>query len=48
VQAGFLNVDHAVPGAEMSANILRELGYSEEKIECVKHRSISENKLTQK
>jgi len=37
VQAGFLNVDHAVLGAEMSAKILRELGYSEERIERVKH-----------
>jgi uncharacterized protein len=37
VQAGFLNVDHAVLGAEMSAKILRDLGYSEEKIERVKH-----------
>ena len=32
-----MNVDHAVLGAEMSVNILRELGYSEEKIEQVKH-----------
>jgi len=37
VQAGFLNVDHAVLGAELSAEILREFGYSEEKIERVKH-----------
>jgi uncharacterized protein len=37
VQASFLNVDHAVLGAEMSAKILRELGYSEERIERVKH-----------
>ena len=37
VQAGFLNVDHAALGAEMSAEILRELGYSKEKIECIKH-----------
>lgn len=37
VQAGFLNVDHSVLGAEMSDKILRQLGYSEEKIERVKH-----------
>lgn len=37
VQAGLLNADHAVLGAEMSAKILRELGYSEEKIERIKH-----------
>ena len=37
VQAGLLNVDHAVLGAEMSAKILRALGYSEETIERVKH-----------
>jgi uncharacterized protein len=37
VRAGFLNVDHAALGAERSAQILRELGYSEEKIERVKH-----------
>jgi uncharacterized protein len=37
VQAGFLSVDHAFLGAEMSANILRELGCSEKKIERVKH-----------
>jgi uncharacterized protein len=30
-------VDHAVLGAEMSERILRELGYSEEKIELIKH-----------
>lgn len=32
-----LNVDHAVLGAEMSDKILRELSYSEEKIEHIKH-----------
>jgi uncharacterized protein len=37
LRAGFLNVDHALLGAEMSAEILRKLGYSEEKIERVKH-----------
>jgi uncharacterized protein len=37
VQAGLLNIDHAVLGAEMSAKILRGLGYSEEKIEHIKH-----------
>ena len=31
-----LNVDHAVLGAEMSVKILRELGYSDEKIKSVK------------
>jgi uncharacterized protein len=37
VRAGFLDADHALLGAERSAEILRELGYSEEKIERVKH-----------
>jgi uncharacterized protein len=37
VRAGFLHVDHAALGAERSAKILRELGYSEDKIERVKH-----------
>ena len=32
-----LKVDHAVLGAEMSAAILRRLGYSDERIEQVKH-----------
>jgi uncharacterized protein len=32
-----LNVDHAIVGAEMSERILKELGYSEEKIVRVKH-----------
>jgi len=32
-----LNVDHAILGAEMSEKILRELAYSEEKIEQIKH-----------
>jgi uncharacterized protein len=32
-----LDVDHAILGAEMSDKILRDLGYSEEKIEHVKH-----------
>jgi uncharacterized protein len=35
--AHVLGVDHAVVGAEMSAEILRKLGYSEEKIRQVKH-----------
>jgi uncharacterized protein len=37
LRAGFLNVDHALLGAEMSTEILTKLGYSEEKIERVKH-----------
>jgi uncharacterized protein len=37
VQAGLLNVDHAVLGVEMGGKILRELGYSGERIERVKH-----------
>jgi uncharacterized protein len=37
MRAGFLNVDHAVIGAEISAKILRELDYSEERIERVQH-----------
>ena len=32
-----LGVDHAVVGAEMSGEILRKFGYSEEKIKQVKH-----------
>lgn len=32
-----LSVDHAALGAEMSGKILKELGYSEEKIEHIKH-----------
>jgi uncharacterized protein len=32
-----MDIDHAVLGAEISDKILRELGYSEEKIERVKH-----------
>jgi len=31
------NIDHAVLGAEMSAKILKELAYPEEKIEHIKH-----------
>ena len=37
VQAGFLGIDHALLGAEMSAKILKELDFSEEKIERVMH-----------
>jgi len=37
VNAGVLDVDHAILGAEMSDKILRELGYPEEKIERIKH-----------
>jgi uncharacterized protein len=32
-----LDIDHALLGAEMSDKILRDLGYSEEKIEHIKH-----------
>ncbi len=35
--AGALGLDHAILGAEMSAKILRKLGYPKEKIERVKH-----------
>ena len=35
--ASALGVDHAILGAEMSAKILRKLGYPKEKIERVKH-----------
>ncbi len=31
------SIDHAVLGAEMAAEILKTLGYSEEKIACVEH-----------
>ncbi len=37
VNAGVLDVDHAILGAEMSDKILRELGYPKEKIEQIKH-----------
>jgi uncharacterized protein len=35
--ARLLGVDHAILGAELSAEILRKLGYPKEKIERVKH-----------
>jgi len=35
------NVDHAIFGAEMSENILRELAYPEEKIRHIKHCIVS-------
>ena len=37
VQKGVMDVDHAILGAEISAEILRNLGYTEKKIEGVKH-----------